>query len=111
MNKTFLICMFSIILALLASSCSSLTVEKKARNLEIGMTKKEVMNIMGNNYTVMAARDTPDGAVETISYLSTLDPPFVITFLDGRVVEWYMDRSSSTPQTPPPPPSKPHHHD
>jgi len=86
------------------SSCGTMHLGSKLKNVEIGMTKKEVINILGNNYDIVAARDTPDGPFEVLRYYNaTIDGgiPYIVNFLDGRLVEWY--RETSLPPHPPHP--------
>jgi len=89
------------VLALSLYSCGASSLAGKARNLQIGMTKKEVVNIMGNGFTTLAARQTPEGALETIRYENVMEHPYIISFMDGKLVEWYIDE---------PRPEGQHHH-
>ena len=76
------------------ASCGTMGLGSKLKKVEIGMTKSEVTNILGNNYDVMAARDTPDGTIETFRYESvTIDGPvpYIVSFLNGRLIEWFRE--------------------
>ena len=80
--------------ALSFSSCGTMNLGTKLKSVEIGMTKQEVRNILGNGYDVVAARDTPDGALEVWRYYNaTIDGsiPYIVNFLDGKLVEWYKE--------------------
>lgn len=95
MNKTLLSILLAVTLILSFTACSSSLMVNKVKKLEIGMTKKEVINTMGKDYTTLAARQTPDGALETIRYESITPYPndysYIISFLDGKLVEWHID--------------------
>lgn len=74
------------------SSCGTMSLGTKLKNVEIGMTKKEVISVLGSSYDVVAARDTPDGTLEVWRYNNvTIDGPipYIVNFLDGRLVEWF----------------------
>jgi hypothetical protein len=101
MKRTFLLSLFAVILMFTFSACGSSSLVNKAKKLEIGMTKQDVVNIMGNGYTTLAARQTPEGALETIRYENIMEFPYIISFLDGKLVEWYIDEPKTQP---------PHHH-
>lgn len=76
-------------------SCgTTMNMGSKLKKIEIGMTKQEVINILGNTYDVVAARDTPDGTLEILRYTGmTIDGyyPYLVNFLDGKLVEWFME--------------------
>jgi len=92
--KSFL-ALTMIICCILFSSCgSTMNMGSKMKRVEIGMTKKEVINILGNTYDVVAARDTPDGPLEVVRYTGmTIDGyyTYIINFIDGRLVEWFVE--------------------
>jgi len=86
LTLAILICCFSF------SSCGTMSLGSKLKKVEIGMTKEQVIKYLGNSYDVVAARDTPDGALEILRYENiTIDGPipYTVTFLNGMLVEWY----------------------
>lgn len=83
---------FSCILSF--SSCGTMNLGSKLKKVEIGMSKKEVINILGTGYDQVAARDTPDGTLEILRYYNaTIDGtiPYTVSFLNGTLVEWYRE--------------------
>jgi len=86
MKRTLLTFLFAVTLTLAFTSCGSSSLVNKAKKLEIGMTKQEVVNIMGNDYITIAARQTPEGALETVKYGTYY--LYIISFMDGKLVEW-----------------------
>jgi hypothetical protein len=83
-----------IICCILFSSCGvtgSMNMGRKIKNVEIGMTKKEVIDILGNTYEVMAARDTPDGTLEVLRYSGFWGHTYIVNFVDGKLVEWFVE--------------------
>lgn len=79
------------------TACGSLQIEKKMRDVELGMTKRQVVSILGNNYESAGARQTQDGDIETIRYSSLtltekVDQYFILSFKDGKLVEWFKEK-------------------
>ena len=82
-----------LLLFLLFSACGTLNnTSDRAKKLELGMTKKEVINIMGKGYRIVSASQTPEGALETLRYESSVDYDYMINLLNGKLVEWYEER-------------------
>lgn len=103
MKKTILskILATGIILVAFLSSCGVWNLDSKMKNLELGMTKQEVVNRIGAGYTSLGAISTPDGNLETVRYQgSEFDRDYVVRFLDGRLVEWFVDRPSAPATVP-----------
>jgi len=90
MKKTHIIFTIIILVAALAlSSCGYLDFSKKIEKIEIGMTKKDVIKILGNDYTLVQVRPTPEGLLETFRYHTTIDD-YILNFLDDKLQEWYV---------------------
>lgn len=87
----------TILLILAFTSCGSSTLMQKSKAIELGMSRKEVTDIMGNGYRMLAARTTSDGNLETIRYEPVLEYPYVFTFLDNRLVEWFQETPPTDP--------------
>lgn len=81
---------FTLVFTLMLISCGTTSLVSKAKKLELGMTKKEVVSAMGDNYRVISASQTPEGNVEVLRYTATIDTTeYVIYLLDGRLIEWH----------------------
>lgn len=107
--KKGIICGFICLLTLLA--CGTSRLESGVKELELGMTKHEVISTLGKSYYIKGAAVTPEGNIETWSYsdpnvLESQSKRIIVNFADGRLVEWYREYIP----TPPSPPSK-HEHD
>lgn len=64
----------------------------KMNKLELGMTKKEAIKIVGDSYKSLGAISTYEGNLETIRYESTwTEEYYVVRFLDGKLVEWFVE--------------------
>ncbi|MFT3993780.1 MAG: hypothetical protein QM660_05700 [Dysgonomonas sp.] len=87
MKKLFLI---SAICAIL-SSCAvfygdNYDNSKKIQQLHIGMTKQDAINIMGSKYFVESTSQEEDGLLEIIKYETETDIPYLLHFLNGKLV-------------------------
>lgn len=74
------------LLSLIFTSCSILN-NTNVKKVELGMSKTQVIKIMGNNYKVMALERTPDGTLEVIGYIAEVSSYMYYTFyfLDGTL--------------------------
>lgn len=84
-------CFLALVVVLLVAGCN--TPAKKVRNLELGMTPEEVLDEMGDPYTVRAAKMFDDGHStqiwEYVPIIFTFNPKiFWIYFEDDKVVQW-----------------------
>ena len=92
---------FTLVSIVLLSSCGATKLESGLQRIELGMTKQEIVSILGRSYIIMGAGATPDGDVETWSYhdpnvMEDPDKRIIVTFLDGRLDEWHREYSSSS---------------
>lgn len=91
---------FSIVL--LMTSCMSTinlwNADSNMRKIEIGMTKSEVVAIMGKTYEVVGASQEQDGTVEMIGYPSSQTEIYVLYFLDGILQRWQKEWMSAPSQ-------------
>ncbi len=94
-----------LILVLTLSSCAgTMNLGSKVKQVEIGMSKHEVISKLGKSYDVKGAVKTPDGTLETINYYDSLyGYSYIFNFLNGDLVEWYYEPAA--PQT-----NNEHHH-
>lgn len=73
-------------------SCSSLKVGSNMKKIELGMSKQEVVSILGTDYQTAGASTTRDGNFETLRFVDSLNGGwYLLTFQDGRLVEWFRD--------------------
>ena len=88
--------LYSLLLVGLLASCASTfgvaNLGSKVKKLELGMSKKEALNILGKTYDVVAVSQTPEGNVEILSFFGTNGPTYIVHFLDGKLVEYHLDR-------------------
>lgn len=74
-------------------SCgTTANLSSKMNKLELGMSKKEAVKIVGDSYKSLGAISTYEGNLETIRYESTWTQEYyIVRFLDGKLVEWFIE--------------------
>ncbi|MBP3518893.1 MAG: hypothetical protein J6K31_10955 [Parabacteroides sp.] len=87
---------------LLLVSCGTLMqpyqMDSKMKEVELGMTKKKVISILGNDFESAGARMTSEGPIETISYKvytlsdNNTEGYYFLSFKDGKLVEWFKEK-------------------
>lgn len=84
---------YSLLLIGLLSSCASafgvVGLGSKMKKLELGMTKEETLNVLGNSYDVIATSQTPEGKLEIFRFYGMNTFSYSTYFLDGKLVEWH----------------------
>ncbi|TDE13656.1 hypothetical protein [Dyadobacter psychrotolerans] len=59
------------------------------KKVEIGMTKEQVIQILGNKYMITASSKSNQGhAVEVLGYKSDTDEEYKLTFISNKLTEW-----------------------
>jgi len=95
-KSKYLLSLIILTCALSFTSCgATFNMGSRLKKLEIGMTKSEVIKILGNSYDVVGARETPDGTIEIWRYtgvnMSDGNPTYIVNILNGRLVEWFAE--------------------
>lgn len=67
---------------------NELKADNNMQKVRIGMTKEEVVSIMGNTYKMMEAKQTTDGYKEVIGYVDLQEGIYRIRLSNGKVAEW-----------------------
>lgn len=84
---------FALALFLTLTSCASnialMNADKNMRNLKIGMTKQDVIKIMGSNYKSAGAERSVDGStLEKISYDNLSNEEYQLELHNDTLVRW-----------------------
>lgn len=92
MKRIALIAFLMVLLSACASTFGVANLGSKVKKVEVGMTKSEVVKILGNSYDFVGSSRTPHGVEETITY-SGLNSVgyYVFHFLDNELMEFYME--------------------
>jgi len=79
-----------LLVGFLSGGCASTS--SKMLNLKLGMTPEEVLNTVGEPFTVRAAKQYEEGTTEVWEYLPrafTVNPrSYWVYFEKGKVVQW-----------------------
>lgn len=79
------ICLFTSCGATLSNAIAA---DNNIQKLELGMTKQEIITIMGNTYKRLEVKQAPGGYQETLGYLDYQDGLYRLRLLDGKLQEW-----------------------
>ncbi len=75
------------------SSCASLfsVPEKQVQLLELGMTKQQVVKIMGQGYVVESVVSVPEGTLEVLhfDFYNTTTISYLMYFLNNKLTEFH----------------------
>lgn len=94
--------LFILATILLLASCKTSSLNNKTKHLEIGMTKKELISVMGKDFKIVSASKTPAGNSETILYNNTPSDGrgYVMYLLNGKLDRWHeMNKDSYQPHS------------
>lgn len=77
-------------LCLIICSCASVVnLDKRVQNLELGMSKREVIRILDKNYNIEVMSQTPEGEFEVWHFYSSYSNDYVLHFLNGSLIEFH----------------------
>lgn len=78
-------------LILLLTSCAStlnvMNTDSNMKKLKIGMTKEEVVSIVGNHYEIIGANKH----TEMIGYQYATNEIYILKFENNKLVEWHKE--------------------
>ncbi len=83
------------ILVLITTGCSSLAnmTSEKMNKLELGMSKQQITEILGNNYTIAEKKIENGVQVEVLSYRDFYkdDEFYMFIFKNNTLEKWYRE--------------------
>lgn len=88
MKKIFIL-LFSVLLFTSCVSWMYIDLNARAKELQLGMVKEQVIRIMGNNYKVTSVKDTEEGVETALRFYNEYYYGYVLYFLDDKLVEWH----------------------
>lgn len=83
MKKLF----FALLIAVTLSACGS-AYNSALKQVELGMTKQEIVSLMGDKYTTVQQGSYGN---ETIEYVDRYKNHWFFTFVDGQLNKWYKE--------------------
>ncbi|WP_165022609.1 MULTISPECIES: hypothetical protein [unclassified Dysgonomonas] len=85
--------LYSLLLVIVLTSCASTfgvaNLNSKIKKLELGMTKKEALSIVGKEYDLVVASQTADGRLEVLRFTPVAGRIYLLHFLNGELVEYH----------------------
>jgi hypothetical protein len=79
--------MLASVLLVVATGCVSMS--SKTQRLQLGMTKDQVVKLMGRKHSTVGARETTDARrMEVLRYEDGQAGELLLYFRDGRLVQW-----------------------
>lgn len=84
--KRIIVVLFVILLFV---SCMVSNTSKLTQQLELGMAKSQVIDIMGKDYFVESLQQTDEGKMEILHFYSTYYPAYLLYFLNDKLVEFH----------------------
>lgn len=70
--------------------------DQNINKVELGMSKKQIVSLLGNGFTPIGAVDTEEGQIETIRYdyssTQTHITYYIFNFKDGKLSEWHREQ-------------------
>lgn len=82
----------AILLIMLLTACGSMKTYNKALNqIELGMTKEQVVGLMGNDYSTTGVQNSGGKEVETLEYKDMFKFHWFFTFVDGHLNKWWKE--------------------
>lgn len=74
-------------LLVVVSGCASMA--SKTQRLQLGMTKEQVVNLLGRKHSTVGARESVDARrIEVLRYEDDQAGELLLYFRDGRLVQW-----------------------
>lgn len=83
---------FAVFVAVLISACGSMKVYNNAlKQIELGMTKEDVVSLMGDKYSTTGARNIDGKQYEMIEYKDMYKNHFFFEFSNNSLYKWYKE--------------------
>lgn len=79
--------LFTVFLAVALSACGT-AYNSALKQIELGMTKEQVVGLMGDKYTVVQSTNAGN---DTITYKDKFKNHWFFVFDNGQLVKWYKE--------------------
>lgn len=83
MKKIFFACLVAFILA----ACGPVY-NTQLKQVELGMTQREIVSLMGDKYSVVDQRNNGD---QTLEYVDKFKNHWYFVFVNGQLNKWYKE--------------------
>ena len=79
--------LFTLFMAVMLTACGT-AYNSQLKQVELGMSQNQIVNLMGDKYTVVAYRDD---ANQTLEYVDRYKNHWFFQFVDGRLYKWHKE--------------------
>lgn len=79
----------AVCLVVLGSCSVMVNLDKRVHDLELGMTRKEAVRVLGKEYNIEVKTQAHDGALEVLHFYSSVSNDYILKFLDNRLMEFH----------------------
>ncbi|MFV0419176.1 MAG: hypothetical protein ACK5KT_10660 [Dysgonomonas sp.] len=83
MKKLF----FTLLVAVVLTACGT-AYNTQLKQVELGMTPEQVVNLMGDKYNVVSQKDAGNQILE---YVDRYKNHWLFQFVDGKLAKWYKE--------------------
>lgn len=95
-KNSILIFLFTCLISSCATNYIVWNAHRKIKNVEIGMTKDQVIQIMGEKYMITSSsKDEQGNRIEVLGYKSDTYEEYKLKFINDKLIEW--EREHTTP--------------
>lgn len=84
-----LLFVFSVVSLTSCSIIYGVDLDKQAQKLELGMSRQEAVEILGNDFYVESASQLPEGKLEVLHFKSLYYNDYLLYFIDGYLTEFH----------------------
>ncbi|WP_165025346.1 MULTISPECIES: hypothetical protein [unclassified Dysgonomonas] len=85
---------FTVLIVTLLSACGSVNLKRynsALKQIELGMTKEQVVSLMGDDYTTVEKITVENKDYETIEYKDMFKNHWFFSFIDNSLNKWYKE--------------------
>lgn len=87
--------LFTIMIATLLAACGGKVYNSQLKQIQLNMTKEQVISIMGEEYTTTGPRESWGKTYETLEYKDRYKFHWFFDFENNRLVKWYKETEES----------------
>jgi len=80
--------LFTLFMAVMLTACGT-AYNTQLKQVELGMTTNQIVNLMGDKYTVTEYKND---ANQTLEYVDRYKNHWYFQFVDGHLYKWYKEK-------------------
>lgn len=82
---------FTVLISTLLFACSGKVYNSALKQVELGMTKGQVIGLMGDEYTTTGQRESWGKTYESLQYTDRYKFHWFFDFENNRLIKWYKE--------------------